>query len=412
MTYPHLRSLLTRTRQIFVRPPPPHDMSRKNISSNQNPYPPFVSLPVDILLLITPLLPLSSQACLALTCKPLYSLFGDILKDERLSWPRLLATKSYDTILGNPNSPRTRLLHQLQDERFRYCASCLKLHPGGVCVNKPPPLSFKRENVVDLCPCLALTFGDRLRLGEWLDTGVPSMRLPPRIHAAFRLSVTRRSAEPCLIHECSMTGHADVLVNLAMTVTTHNDSTRCLIVQTKYHLQWKKKPPITPLDPDFPQAFHFNYNDNSKHMEYEPIFICPHTNIFELYFNHYKWPYGRCYACKATTSIEKHYSDDDTSPPTPPYFTVEGVRDLGGLDHERWSPWFFNSRCETDNDHRWWYALNAMTQSPPLGVEEEPLHSESDSDIDSAGLRRRLDCLKHNFENLFALRRSFPPLHA
>ncbi|UDD65119.1 hypothetical protein AFCA_012313 [Aspergillus flavus] len=69
---------------IYIPPPPPQELQDIFI-------PPLLNLPLDILFEIFPLLPLPSQVCLALSCKPLYRLFSSTLQDEQLAWPRLLA---------------------------------------------------------------------------------------------------------------------------------------------------------------------------------------------------------------------------------------------------------------------------------------------------------------------------------
>ncbi|EIT73656.1 hypothetical protein AO1008_04816 [Aspergillus oryzae 100-8] len=113
---------------IYIPPPPPQELQDIFI-------PPLLNLPLDILFEIFPLLPLPSQVCLALSCKPLYRLFSSTLQDEQLAWPRLLACKTFrisDTLSSNEApliSPRTQVLLQLQDDWWLYCAACLKIQP-------------------------------------------------------------------------------------------------------------------------------------------------------------------------------------------------------------------------------------------------------------------------------------------
>ncbi|KAL4886673.1 hypothetical protein BJY04DRAFT_178138 [Aspergillus karnatakaensis] len=154
------------------------------------------------------------------------------------------------------------------------------------------------------------------------------------------------SAEPCLKHECSITNHAHIRADLAMTVTTHADSTRCLIIQTEYHLRWKVKPPTSIRDRGFRNESLSGFNEPN----FKPIFICPHRSIFEIY--------GTvrlemdCDICKTFAYVTNSYSDHAHPSDR---IIIRVVRNLGGLDRERWSPWYFNSRCEVDSHYRRWY---------------------------------------------------------
>lgn len=160
--------------------------------------PPLLRVPLDILFEIFPLLPLPLQVCLALTCKSLYRLFSSTLQDETLALPSLLACKSF-TLCKNGSSDeispvalRTQLLLQLQDDYWVYCAACLKLQPRALFwpgIESFSPLSLEciyRTRVIDLCPCLSLTFFDRMRLDRWLNTGLTDT-LSKRIRESFQL---------------------------------------------------------------------------------------------------------------------------------------------------------------------------------------------------------------------------------
>ncbi|RAL15090.1 uncharacterized protein BO97DRAFT_421882 [Aspergillus homomorphus CBS 101889] len=111
----------------------------------------LIRLPPHILKLILGLLPLPSQACLILTCHELYQLHKPIIQDPRLRLPQRSASdNSTATISRNQQSivaPRTILLGQIQNHKWAFCETCLKLHfrtkmkkdghAGHLCATKP-----------------------------------------------------------------------------------------------------------------------------------------------------------------------------------------------------------------------------------------------------------------------------------
>ncbi|KAL5338292.1 hypothetical protein BJX70DRAFT_398814 [Aspergillus crustosus] len=186
-----------------------------------------------------------------------------------------------------------------------------------------------------------------------------------------------------------------------MTVTAHRDSPRCLVVYTNYNLQWKSQPPDRNLA---------RTNDSilGVHLKHEPIFICPHMTVFQLYFFSGAGVYGRCHACRATATIK--ISDScNAKGSRPPHFIIRAKRLLGGPDCERWGPWYFNSRSEWDMNTRVWYREQTTEEERHPRCAEEPFDFW-DEYPPSPPLGRRMDRLKASFQNLLALRLSFPPL--
>ncbi|KAL4795153.1 hypothetical protein BDV19DRAFT_389554 [Aspergillus venezuelensis] len=102
---------------------------RASKKSSFEPYPTdsLLVFPYDFLFLIFPLLPFLTQASLAMTCKAMHGFFGQVLRDERLAWPRL--RRRYEPPLNEPHLPRFHFLRLLEDEYWSYCSMCLKLHP-------------------------------------------------------------------------------------------------------------------------------------------------------------------------------------------------------------------------------------------------------------------------------------------
>ncbi|PYH97249.1 hypothetical protein BO71DRAFT_468616, partial [Aspergillus ellipticus CBS 707.79] len=257
-------------------------------------YPKLPDITIDILLIIFELLPLPSQACLALSCKTLHAHFGFILKDAKLTWPRLLATKSYEVPLAQPNIPRNQLLLLLEDDRWLYCSGCLKLHPHNLFSSysrSSPPQERRcmyQSGVIDLCPCLALTFFDRMRLEQWLRTGFIDALSPSTRHA-FQLTVIKHRI--CLLHRCSMTEHAEAFIDLTIMMTLEENS--CLKVQTRYHLHMS-----------IPQRIQGSrLRLHLWPLSMESIFLCPHFTIMEFLFNPHGWSENRCKQCDTNALV-------------------------------------------------------------------------------------------------------------
>lgn len=95
----------------------------------------FLKLPTELLLLICPLLPFPAQVCLALTCKHMYQLFGSVLDDERLCFPRVLSNKKFEI------SPIHRIL---QENRYTPSLKSIAGHiaPAALSSILTPSLDF------------------------------------------------------------------------------------------------------------------------------------------------------------------------------------------------------------------------------------------------------------------------------
>ncbi|KAL2833041.1 hypothetical protein BDW59DRAFT_157180 [Aspergillus cavernicola] len=282
----------------------------------------LLEFPVDILLLILPHLPLVSQACLALTCKPLYRLFCSVLDDEQLAWPRLLASRSHDKFFGSQLAlPRNELLLRLEDDgRWLYCGGCLKLHPKNHYTWVSELMSPETRSciydagVVDVCACLALIFADGIKLAEWLKTGAPSRNLRRSIREAFQSQMVNN--RQVLFHHCSITSHADVFIRLVMRVTLDADD--CLIVATTYHVYWTK----------------------------------PHTILgdsVDRTYGYYRLSRGKCTICDTRYHL-LGCTDDGL------YCVMQGVRNLGSRVAPFNRYWWHGSRDPWNAMWKLWYS--------------------------------------------------------
>lgn len=137
----------------------------------------LLELPTELLLEITSHLTALPEACLALTCKPLFVISGAILDSRCLRFTRDFAPLFHHYRNGhNFVTPRWKLINLLESSKWRACSKCLKLHPRNAFSSQE--LRRKAENrtcnlggyagIVDLCPCKKLTFRDKTELVDLL----------------------------------------------------------------------------------------------------------------------------------------------------------------------------------------------------------------------------------------------------
>lgn len=141
----------------------------------------LLKLPFELQSIIFSYLSLPSQACFALTCKPLLATFGSVLQHQELAFPHIY--RRYDTgakIVDSTLRARTDFLLRLHGSRWggkswEYCGQCLKLHPSNQVmhyVTKEPKQSHCiYSGTVVLCPCVHLNARGKIRLINQLQKG-------------------------------------------------------------------------------------------------------------------------------------------------------------------------------------------------------------------------------------------------
>ncbi|KAJ0414564.1 hypothetical protein BJY00DRAFT_21564 [Aspergillus carlsbadensis] len=293
---------------------------RRNKNQPSTASPSLLELPVDILHLVFELLPLSSQACLALSCKPLCRLFGHVLADESLAWPKQPITIWDSMIYNDPDFPRNQLVLLLEDGYWVYCSRCLKLHPRSRFASSRRSAEVQYRGckywagVLDLCPCVALTFYDKVRLEECLRKGTMNPDLPPSIRHAFRLSTYQR--QRCLLHECAMYDYESMFINLKTRIILQGRHR--IELKSTYYLYFN-------LPPRYPRTNVFDYRDEESgvhQMDFLPI--CPDLNVLDNLFGTCTPEYG-CNLCG--TEIIQIGATVDAS-----FAVVECNRNIGGKD--------------------------------------------------------------------------------
>ncbi|KAE8139831.1 hypothetical protein BDV38DRAFT_241294 [Aspergillus pseudotamarii] len=137
----------------------------------------LVQLPTELLLKITSYLPVIPRACLALTCTRLFLADVTVLNSEILRFtPDFAPLFKHYRNQYNFVTLRWQLIRLLENKRWLACSRCLKLHM----VASSPQRERKKQpedricnlgdlaGVVDLCPCIKLTFRGKMELVDLL----------------------------------------------------------------------------------------------------------------------------------------------------------------------------------------------------------------------------------------------------
>ncbi|OJJ50180.1 hypothetical protein ASPZODRAFT_128800 [Penicilliopsis zonata CBS 506.65] len=138
--------------------------------------PPLLQIPIEIVLAITKYISGIDRVCLAITCWTFLAIFSTASHQSRVC----LAVPPDGCRPRSHRSNRWMLLRRLQDEHWRICSGCIKLHPRSqfsrysrllqparrrVCVLGP------RCGMVEILPTLKLTYPDKVDLVWSLRAG-------------------------------------------------------------------------------------------------------------------------------------------------------------------------------------------------------------------------------------------------
>lgn len=183
-------------------------------------------LPMELFLDILSYLPLKDKVCLALSCKGIYSILSHELKADELSFPRMPIDKSaYDTLKDKCHL-RIAFLSQLENDRWAACGRCQMLHPHHEFFEDRfkglPPTERKCllwAGIVDLCPCIALTFRHQAYIVEFLkgEKAACEERSLTLISKGLMQAVLNNNDGLYLIHRCTAYPSASVEIRLSLT---------------------------------------------------------------------------------------------------------------------------------------------------------------------------------------------------
>ena len=287
---------------------------------------PILYLPIEIVLQIQSLLPLASQVCLAMSCK---AFFNILLSPNELRFPTAIIFKEFITA-------RCELLPLLEDSRWLYCSGCHKLHPidefSSLAIRIRPDaryciLSGKYGGIVDLCPCIKLTFRDKLKLVAYLETRTKNNEYS--IPRYFYLEAEE------IHHRCSMTDQS-ATVWIHITASLHQSG---LLIETQYSIETQYD-----IETEYPGTLNWiKYNI--------PLNTCPHRYLIAsmLGGNFFQ----NCVACETSLS-----SFNLTSTTNGSYYVLKTTRNLGNEKSEAGPVWYkhaanaYSSVSETVNKWR------------------------------------------------------------
>ncbi|KAJ5143705.1 uncharacterized protein N7515_002492 [Penicillium bovifimosum] len=223
--------------------------NRKNKTSGHSAISGIQKIPHEIFQLIIAFLPIPAQICFALTCKSLLAAFQCFLDGENLSLPQLLPRGDRLALVPNVDEcPRVQLLHQLENDRWKYCADCWDLHPlAAFCVPRGRaslaisssllsadtlrPICMPYAGEVSICPCRRITFRDKQYLMEQPNFNEMSDS------QLSRILYYRQFLYP-LTHKCAVTGHPKYVIEVetALRESTHTH-TLCVLSRHRVYLR-------------------------------------------------------------------------------------------------------------------------------------------------------------------------------
>ncbi|KAJ5109809.1 hypothetical protein N7532_002454 [Penicillium argentinense] len=195
----------------------------------------LLELPTELLLEINSHLTLIPEAALALTCKRMFAISGEILSSRSLRFTRDFAPLFHHYRNShNFVTPRWQFINLLENGRWRACSKCLKLHPRAAFSSRE--IRRKPENrtcnvgelagIVDLCPCKKMTFRDKMDLVDYLRVRQTTLKA---LKTQFRGTVSGRY----LWHSCTEKyGPTDLKVSLFPELNEYDQ----LVIRSEYQL--------------------------------------------------------------------------------------------------------------------------------------------------------------------------------
>jgi hypothetical protein len=223
----------------------------------------ILGIPNELLLLIFNNLEIVDKACLALSCWTLYYKIGPLVLDHH----NLL---SLLTIASNDQHripPRTELLRRLEKDyhkRWLYCTACYTLHPRSEFSRLGTCGPIWKLGVVDLCPCIQLTFRQKVKLIRYLkalsqNTDHENTSQNSIMHGrlrAFKVEEGNEGGPINLSHECSISGHLLEIIKIKMNAYLTDEDH--LVVETNYEVLGSR--PLSRIGTLDSGCFHFGSN--------------------------------------------------------------------------------------------------------------------------------------------------------
>ena len=232
-------------------------------------------IPPEIVQLILELLSTQDQICFALSCRYIFACLDEYLKAHKQGIRQLVPPEKRAPFCPNVNQrPIIQLLLRLEDKRWKFCSLCWKLHlrsDKGIHLNEyyrsrlyldrfsfricsndlllapfatlyPTLCPTLHPSEVYLCPCLRITFSDKLKLMETCDSVQKNTQPGSRYYynkVFYRGSYDNQIK--FLRHKCAFTSHPFAKVGIDTTIWT-NEETHSLVVHNQYWFKIHQRP--------------------------------------------------------------------------------------------------------------------------------------------------------------------------
>lgn len=279
---------------------------------------------------------LVDQICFALTCKSLIATYKKMIKNSATNPRQPSMCYLPLSFVNSDDQLRIKLLAQLENSRWVYCAKCFLLKPRRMFKpDAPVALPLKKyctyhHGVIKLCPCLHFTRRDRENVRILLRSSITfpqyedycigvltsSLTPPPTNYGCFGLN---SNGWICENHTCS--SHSSNSKTIEISVTIAASAIGDFDLYVWYSLN-------TPV----------SFSDEIGLAD--PIFACPHMNLLDLIHATGNWTC--CLICFAVVWRGPE-SQEDTGRVT---FTTR--HDLGHIDLSK--PCILSLSSSSSND--------------------------------------------------------------
>lgn len=238
-------------------------------------------IPPDIVRILFTLLPSVDQLCFSLSCSYLYFQFHLYLESQHRRFPGLPPSGERQALCPRhrlERIPRIQLLLRLEDSRWKFCYQCWNLHLRSSGRRRVWPLSlFSHQQScsecqllhgrqycmphvgeVEVCPCLTITFRDKLHLMETIRSARDTFH-SEKVYYYDGVLYHPASRYRSIWHDCTVTSHPFATAEIR-TILWIPKQSKSLYVENKYKFSISRE------------------NAQSLPAEVKTPFMCPHDN--------------------------------------------------------------------------------------------------------------------------------------
>ncbi|RAL01925.1 uncharacterized protein BO80DRAFT_47253 [Aspergillus ibericus CBS 121593] len=236
-------------------------------------------IPPKIIENIFAILSIPDQICFGLSCKYIFTCLNSYLETHQKQLRQLLPPEKRVLLCPNvKRRPRIQLLLQLENNHWRYCDDCWTLHPHSTWRTVQSvrrhlqkrycsecQLLFQRQircmpyaGKVDICPCVTITFCDKLQLMQ-LCRDARRVVPPGTRYSNNNATLPPGSNQPHekLQHECTFAGHPLIAIHIKTEFLIVGKSRRLCVIS----------------------HYTFLARHEAPSMSLQSLLPCPHKNI-------------------------------------------------------------------------------------------------------------------------------------